>query len=279
MRNPWERVRNICITLAIYNVSVAVAATVPTSMREGPMAYREACCLQRVSLEELKSPPVFDAHGEYILHHQGHCAGIRIEGGIAHVYDSRQCRSRIFNTIELSGLICNMESFVVFRLHGGSVATSLDSVSMDLRDSAVDSIIRSDAPVWKMDKYQPIREEGRDGVAFAGRLNSELAYAECDLARRRSRTVSANRVKFPLCPFRIFDRKSRVSDRIRHQNSEKAGSPPTNSVCKIAQDFHNGDLARSVFSDDPHQVRCNAAGCFLNEVLGRRTSARDSSGN
>ena len=253
IRNPWEGVRNICIPLAIYNVSGAADA--PTSMREGPMTYREACSLLHVSLEAIQSPPALVQDGEYILHHQDHCAGIRIDKGIAQFYDSRRCGSRIFNASELIDLIFNMESFVLFRLRSGVSTAGLASASMYLRDSAVDSIARPEAPVWKMDKYQPIRLDGNAEAAFMGRLRSELAYLESDLAWRRQRTVSANRVKCPLCRFRIFDRKSRALDRIRPQHSEKAGFSPTGAVYRIAQDIHNGDLARSVLADDP--LRCD----------------------
>ena len=85
MRNPWEGGRNICIPVAIYNV--AAAATVPNSMRGGPLTYREASSLLGVFLQGLKSPAEFEGSGGYILHHPDRCAGIRIEGSIAHVYD------------------------------------------------------------------------------------------------------------------------------------------------------------------------------------------------
>ena len=223
VRNQREGVRNICIPVAIYNVSAA--ATVPNSMREGPMTYREASALLGVFLQALKSHGAVEGCGGYILHHQDRCAGIRIEGSIAHVYDPRRRRSPIFNTLELIGLICNMERFVVFRLRGGSFATSVYSVSLGLLAPPLDDIIRPDAPVWNRDKYRPMREEGRSDVAFMGRLKIRTRICGKRFSARMSRIVSANRVECPISPFRIFDRMRRVLGHIRRQRSEMVDPP------------------------------------------------------
>ena len=219
----------------------------------------------------------FRENGVYLLHRDAHCVGLRIDAEVAHVYDSNLSRSRIYNCNDLEKLVSSSEGYIVFKIDTSPITPNVSDSSMDIAAAAEYEFPIPEPPIWQIEKYQPLREEGRAEAALAARLKSEISFIQKELGKRRPSIACAEKMKCPLCPYRVFRKKYRDVEHIRIYHSEKEGFSPTSAMYRLAQDLHNGDLIRSVIVES--QLRCDVmqrAAKLMRSWLGDPPSGTDS---
>ena len=255
VKNPFSSYRHMCIPVAIYNIDSGICTDALKS--DGPMTYAAASSLFGVGLCVTNSHGCVSEEGRYLLHHSKHCAAICVEGDYSTLSDSRRQKSFILPTSELLSKLRDAPGYVLFRMTRGIDQRGCEDAAMELSAASEYDHLGEISPLWGIQKFQPVSQEGHAEKELLDRLRREVQFITKELSSDKRKKASDPQKTWarPICPLRIFADKRRLTEHIKNQHIADKDFTPSKACYRASQALRNIDLVKSVI--DPTPLKCN----------------------